>query len=513
MAQNLPDYDIIIAGGGLAGMIVATSAAYYSKQSLKILVIDRNSFLDLGKKTLNGWICGDAVGKNSVDFMTSRIGISWGWPEIEHPVKGVIAYSPDHKTGISFDGDGYILNRRLLPQKQLNDAKKLGIELMENVALRSLLVDDNFVIGVEGEDLKTKKVIKKTAKLTIDCTGVTSVLRSNLPIKSYIQKKIDRDDLESTGRYIYNFKINGEDKTYFDPDYCIIHLDQKIAPGGYAWVFPKGTHKVNIGLGVQQRAFNSYNKNQGSSKNLKNLIDEYVKINPVISAPELPNTDEDQGNTWGTWQVSVRRQNDCMVCNGYMLVGDSAWMPKPLDAGGIGPAIIAATIAGKDAVEAIQAGDISEKGLWQYNKHFIDDYGYKTAGLEVFRRMLQGLTNEQIDYGMRHFLSKMDIDKITQGEHPEFSTVDKLGMIIRGAMNKKLAEDLRYCASTNKVLTDHYRNYPDTPEGFPEWHNILIRHLENAFLRYKDNSSSAAAQSPGRISSHSTTGAKTTTTP
>ena len=189
MLQNRPDYDIIIAGGGLAGMIVASSAAYYSKQSFKILVIDRNSFSELGKKTINGWICGDAVGKNSVDYMTKRINISWGWPEIEHPVKGVIAYSPDHKTGISFDGDGYILNRRLLPQKQLNDARKLGIEIMENIALRSLLVDDNFVIGVEGEELNTKKVIKKTAKLTIDCTGVTSVLRSNLPVKSYIQKK------------------------------------------------------------------------------------------------------------------------------------------------------------------------------------------------------------------------------------------------------------------------------------------------------------------------------------
>jgi digeranylgeranylglycerophospholipid reductase len=193
-----------------------------------------------------------------------------------------------------------------------------------------------------------------------------------------------------------------------------------------------------------------------------------------------------------------------------MLVGDSAWMPKPLDAGGIGPAIIAATIAGKDAVEAIQAGDTSEKGLWQYNKHFIDDYGYKTAGLEVFRRMLQGLTNEQINYGMKHFLSKMDIDKITQGEHPEFSTVDKLGMIIRGAMNKKLAEDLKYCASINKTLTDHYYNYPETPEDFPGWHNVLIRHLEAAFLRYKDSSSTTG--SLGRISSHSTT-TTTTTTP
>ena len=35
------DYDIIVAGGGLAGLIVASSAMYYSKQSLKILVIDR----------------------------------------------------------------------------------------------------------------------------------------------------------------------------------------------------------------------------------------------------------------------------------------------------------------------------------------------------------------------------------------------------------------------------------------------------------------------------------------
>ena len=486
MSHNVPDYDIIIAGGGLAGMIVATSAAYYSKQSLKILVVDRNSFSDLGKKTMNGWICGDAVGKNSVDYMTSRIGISWGWPEIEHSVKGVIAYSPDHKTGISFDGDGYVLNRRLLPQKQLQDARKFGVEIMENIALRSLLKDGSFIIGVEGEDLKTKKIIKKTAKLTIDCTGVTSVLRTNLPIQSYIQKKIDRDDLESTGRYIYNFKVNGEDKTYFDPDYCIIHLDQNLAPGGYAWVFPKGPDKVNIGLGVQQLAFNLYNKSYGTNKNIKHLIDDYVKINPVITEPELPNTEEDQDNTWGTWQVSVRRQNDCLVGNGYMLVGDSAWMPKPLDAGGIGPAIIAATIAGKNAVESIQASDVSESGLWKYNTDFMSEYGYKTAGLEIFRRMLQSLSNEQIDYGMKNFLSKFDIEKIAQGEHPEFSTVDKLGMLIKGALNKNLAGNLKYTSQMNKKLVDHYHDYPQNPEGFTNWKNKLDLYLEEAYSYFKE---------------------------
>ena len=191
-------------------------------------------------------------------------------------------------------------------------------------------------------------------------------------------------------------------------------------------MFPKGENKVNIGLGVQQKLFDKANKESGRKRDLKKLIDDYVGVNPVISNPRLSKGEKDLGNEWGTWQVSVRRQNDCMVANGYIMVGDSAWMPKPLDAGGIGPAIIAATIAGKDMVEAIESGDVSENGLWKFNKNFINEYGYKTPGLEVFRRMLQQLTNEQINYGMKHFLSKMDIDKITNGEHPVFSTVAKL---------------------------------------------------------------------------------------
>ena len=479
------DYDIIVAGGGLAGMIVASSAAHYSKQSLRILIIDRNNLSSLGKKTLSGWICGDAVGKNTVEYMSSRIGIEWKYPEIEHPVKGVIAYSPDHQTAISFDGEGYILNRKLLPQKQMNDAVKAGIEIRDQITLRSLIVDNNSVIGVEGEDTFNRSLFKKTAKIVVDCTGVTSVLRNSLAIKSYIQRRIDRDDLEATGRYIYNFDVADQDNTFFDPDYCIIHLDQNLAPGGYGWVFPKGKDKANIGLGVQQKAFERRNKRMGIHIDLKKLIDEYVEVNPVIANPKIADSEMDEGNGWGTWQVSVRRQNDCMVANGYMLVGDAAWMPKPLDAGGIGPAIIAATIAGKDAVEAIEAEDVTENGLWKYNKNYVNDYGYKTAGLEVFRRMLQGLTNEQIDYGMKHFLSKMDIDKITNGEHPQFTSVDRLGMIIRGGMNRRLADGLKFTANMNEKLVEHYRNYPSNPEGFPDWQRILDGHLKEAFVKFK----------------------------
>ena len=483
MVTELRDYDIIVAGGGLAGMIVASSAAHYSRQSLKILVVDRNPSPQLGKKTISGWVCGDAVGKNSVDYMTSRIGIKWQSPEIEHPVKGVIAFSPDHETSISFDGEGYILNRKVLPQKQLDDALSAGIEIRYNLALRNVIFDDNRVIGLLGQDLETKSVFKKTCKIVIDCTGVTSVLRTNLPIRSYIQRKINRDDLEATGRYIYNFENGIDDNTYFDPNYCLIHLDQDIAPGGYAWVFPKGKNKVNIGLGVQQKSMEEHNKKHGLHKDLKTKIDDYVMMNPVIKNPHIAEGESDDGNSWGTWQVSVRRQNDCLVANGYMLVGDSAWMPKPLDAGGIGPAIIAATIAGKDAVQSIQANDYSEESLWQYNLDFVDAYGYKTAGLEVFRRLLQKLSNDQINFGMKHFLSKLDIENITNGEHPEFGMVDKLNMFIHGAINKSLAEDLKQTADVNKKLVVHYHNYPKVSNDFPEWQIGLSKLMSDAFVK------------------------------
>jgi len=94
------DYDAIVAGGGLAGTVAAQSVSYYSKQRLSILVIDRSPPLTPGLKNLSGWICGDAVSKETVDFMTEHIKVPWTEPEIEHKVKGVMAFSPDRETSI-----------------------------------------------------------------------------------------------------------------------------------------------------------------------------------------------------------------------------------------------------------------------------------------------------------------------------------------------------------------------------------------------------------------------------
>ena len=474
----MPDYDVIVAGGGLAGTVTAQALLHYGPE-LRVLVIDRNRPPMPGAKSAAGWVCGDAVSKEAVDYMSERTGVKWSSPEIEHRVKGVMAFSPDRETSIPFDGEGYMLNRRVLPERQNERTQKMGAEMESGVNLSALDYENGRVCGVHGTTLGGEKY-SRTCRLVIDATGMTSMLRAQVSNTDKMERRVDRRDVESTGRRIMYFEDGERDLSEFDPDYCIIHLDQDIAPGGYGWVFPKGKNKVNVGLGVEKTLLEARNRRMGKSDNVTSLIEEYIGRNRAMRDPRVSTDHADRDNASGNFQVSVRRQNDCMVSAGFMLVGDSAWMPKPLDAGGIGPALVAGTIAGRCAARALQAGDVSEAGLWQYNKDFVEEYGYKTAGLEVFRRLIQTLTNEQISYGMRHFLGNMDVEAISRGEHPDFGHLGKLSMAIRGALNKRLADGLRFTTAQNRALTAHYRAYPDGPDGFGPWKARLDQILDES---------------------------------
>ena len=70
------DYDVIIAGGGLAGTVVAHSVAKHSSRRLRTLVVDRSPESMPGSKSVSGWICGDAVSREAVDYMTKHTGVA-----------------------------------------------------------------------------------------------------------------------------------------------------------------------------------------------------------------------------------------------------------------------------------------------------------------------------------------------------------------------------------------------------------------------------------------------------
>ena len=486
VAQKKYDYDVIIAGGGMAGLITAASVGAFSHQKARVLVVDRNPEQAPGKKTINGWTCGDAVSKRSLDYVADNVGIRYGKPELEHPVEGVLVYSPDHETKVLFEGEGYILNRKILPKRQVEDARRLGVEFAFNVLCDRLYSEDGFVRGVIGRNLADGSEYKKTAKMVVDAAGSATKLRPNLPINSKIEKEINRDDLESTGRYIFDFEHGVEDSTWFDSKYAIIHLDQYLAPGGYCWTFCKGNSKVNIGLGVQKKALDARNKRFGRKDGLQELIDEYVRQNIVIRSPVQSPGEQDSGNTKGSWQVSVRRHNDCLVANGYAMVGDAAWMARPIDAGGIGPSIYASVMLGRVIAKALEANDTSEEGLWEYNLDYMRHHGYQMASFEVLRRYLQTLTNDQISYGMKYFLSEDDVAAIVNREHPKFSRLKLLNpaLMARVMRQPDLARGLQFTAKKSEELIEHNMNYPEKPSGFDEWNKKLHSALGEAFEKF-----------------------------
>lgn len=478
--MNDKAYDVIVAGAGMAGSLAATMLARNGKS---VLLIDRNKRGEAGKKTNWGWVCGDAVAKSHLDFIHEHIGdVAFSKPELDQEVDGVYAISPDMKSKFLFEGRGYVLNRPLFERKLLDAAIKSGAEYVSEFDVEGPLVENSFVVGIHGRD-KDHDQRRIKAKITIDALGIATNLRRKLPDNPYVDRQIDIDDVESTGRFIYSFEPVKEDKLFYDPRNALIHLNQELAPGGYGWVFPKSGGRVNIGLGVQRRSLELRNKKLGRNDTLHSLIDAYVKYNPVISNPEIDH--EGFNNGKGYWSVAVRRQLESLVFNGYMGAGDSMAMPNPISAGGIGPALVAGVLAGENAANALEERDFSVKGLWSYNLAFNQEYGKKTAGLEVFRIYLQSLNNDIINYGMRTFLTAKEAEDLSYGLVPELSISSKFKMILKGASNINAFANLLYVVKKMKALNETYERYPENPEGFERWRAEVTKHMGEAKERFK----------------------------
>jgi digeranylgeranylglycerophospholipid reductase len=465
-----PEYDAVVVGAGVAGCMAATALGTHAKGS-KILLVDRNPKTEPGKKTTQGWICGDALGEHHAKFVHERLGITFGPPEIENRVDAVFVCSPDRGVSHPFEGSGFLLDRPKFAHRLLNEAQKTGIKYRDLTQAVGLLTEGKFVTGIACQDQGGKQLrsTRITSKLVIDASGMSTVLRRNLSIPSHIEKEIDKDDVEPTIRM--NARL--ADGAKVDTSRCEIYLDAERAPGGYMWMFPKSSNKVNLGLGVQQKR---------SRKSLETLLKEWIAETPVFKGL-TPLTDS--GNLPGAWPVSVRHQNDSLVANGFMIVGDAGWFPNPISAGGIGPSMTGGVIAGETAANALQAGDVSEANMWQYNTRYVEKYGKKTAALEAFRIYLQTLDNSELNYGMRNFVTNKEAVAFTWGEVPEMNIAERIVKAALGLRKFSAFRNLAFSVSKMNLLNRLYSQYPETPSGFSEWKKEVVAALSEVRARFR----------------------------
>jgi flavin-dependent dehydrogenase len=470
------NYDVIVAGAGVSG---ATAAAMAGKLGKKVLLLDRNTDLEPGKKTVWGWVCGDAVARSHITFTQKNLGNTFSNEALGLKVDGVIALSPDLGYKLPFDGEGYSLERPVFGKELFDEAIKNGAEFRGKFSVEGPIIEDNKVKGVFGKNEKGEAE-KITGKITIDALGIASLLRRKLPENQYIDKEIDYEDLELTGRFIYKTDESVDDPKYYDKKNALIHLNQQMAPGGYGWVFPKTNGRVNVGLGVQHRSLEARNKKFGATDNLKSLIEKYVKWNPLFKNYQL---DSSHKNGEGYWSVSVRRQMEGMAYPGYLGAGDSMASANPLSAGGIGPALIGGVLAGKAAATAVETGDTSLEGLWNYNVEYVKQYGKSMAGMEIFRIFLQSMNNQDIDYGMKNFITYEEAVEITYGRIPELSLTKKVSKFVKGVGAIRAFKDLVWTTNKMKELNAIYAKYPTSPAEFPQFKKTVIATVNEAKAR------------------------------
>jgi len=431
---------VIVVGAGTGGCLAAKTTA---EAGLKVCLIERKKREEIGEK-----ICGDAMGEHHL----KNLGLEKPQNgELEKRIEGIKIYSPDLETVFTIaheDFVGYLLNRRLFGQWLLKKALDEGAILLDSTQCLEPMIAKGLVTGVSAKNLKTGKNIQLRGKVVLDASGFLAVIRRKLPKQMRIENEVANEDVEACYREIRQLRQEAENTKY-----CEIYFNQNVTPGGYAWIFPKSGAKVNAGLGICM---------QGKFPNPKSQFYKHILTKPMFEGSLLLN--------YGAWYDPTRKPLDNMVGNGIAIIGDAACLVNPIHGGGIGPSMLSGYLAGKTIIEALEKGDVSQKSLWHYNRKYMEMYGTKQAGLDVFRMLL--LTSHDVDlsYGMKYkLLTEEDVLKAGLGEDFRLNITETAKRVFRGLGRLRFLNKLRLTANLIKQVQAHYRNYPETPENFEGW--------------------------------------------
>jgi len=440
-------YDLLVVGAGVAGCMAARVAA---GRGLSVCIVDVKPRERIGEK-----VCADAIGKHHFD----RLGLAYPrGEELKARIRGVRVFSPSKRVSYFVEGNGFIVNRRPFGQRLLRGALDVGAELLDEAKALRPLIKDGFVVGAEVKR-KPEGKMEVYAEVTIDASGFLATLRSKMPPEAGFPTKIDRRDYCVGYREVR--ELEGE---LDEPDVCHIYLSSALAPGGYAWVFPAGEGKANVGLGVQAVE---------GHPNPRSLLYERVLSWTLFEGSRVLEA--------GGWFIPTRRPLENMVWNGFMVAGDAACQANPLHGGGIGQSLLGGSLAAEVASDAVEAGDVSLKALWVYNVRFMQLMGARNAELDVFRIFLQKLTDDEIEYGMsKRLITEEELARVSEGESISLSAFAKISKALRALGRPGFLRRLSRTLKLMRAVRSHYDAYPEEPEGFRAWREEAQRLFEAA---------------------------------
>jgi digeranylgeranylglycerophospholipid reductase len=330
----VPDVDVVVAGGGPAGLQFAREVATRSNYS--VLVLEANDALTDNDKSSGGTF-GDLIEGFDV------------------PADVLM----DQPSGITFEAPGasttlpipcYVLDFPALLAFLGRDAETAGARIETGARVREPVVSDGRVRGVTYRSDEGSRQV--TADVVVDATGPAGTLVSELGLYDPDAAPLAvGKEYEVTGRY--------------SMDSLLFRLDHEFAPGGYAWTFPAGEGVFKAGVCWFTEEFAARADGDRS-------IDDYVET--WLAADDRWTPDEVRAVHAGKAGVdgSVNRR----VTDGLVAVGDAVSSINPLLGEGIRPAFQSARLAAETIVDALTTADTSADRLRAYERRWNAEYGH-----------------------------------------------------------------------------------------------------------------------------------------
>ena len=358
-------YDVVVVGGRIAGSV---SSFFASKNGANVLMIEKRQEIGIPLQ------CAEATHENT--FKT--IGIKPSDKYVRTEIYGGDLYSPDG-TSFRMEGDdekGFILDRKVFDKALATKSANAGTDIMVKTAVKDLIIRNGAISGVVAKHLG------KTMEIEADLVIAADGIESNIARMAGLNSLWEVNDICSCAQY----KIVGIET---DPHYMQFYFGNKIAPGGYAWIFPNDGGVTNVGIGVRSSKKTAYDYLNNFTSKLNGKI---IEIN-VGGVPV-------SGNIKKTY------------ADGLMVVGDAAGHVDPITGGGIDLTTSCAKIAGLVAVEAINKGNSSSKFLKIYEDRWKEEIGDKIKRSLKYRKIMDKINDEELNT-LARFLKEKDLNSIS----------------------------------------------------------------------------------------------------
>jgi digeranylgeranylglycerophospholipid reductase len=318
-------------GGGPAGLIAAREMAA-ARRALAVIVVERDGAVGTPVR------CGEGVGSAGLSEFLNPSGAPW----VSRRITRVVFRAPNGCEVRVAEGDvGYILDRSRFEPVLAAQASDAGAEIRTSVEAVGMRRDGNrWCVTLRTAGAADGGEIR--ARVVSGADGVEGWVGRWAGIDTRVRSR----DMESCAQYVV------EDDT-FDPDAIVLHFGDRVAPGGYAWVFPKGERAANVGLGVLGL--------RARGRSAVEWLDAYV-------ASHFPRAALTSRTVGGVIVAPTLRTT---VADGLILCGDAAHMINPLSGGGIVNAMKAGRLAAESIVVALAQGDTSAAALAPYHTRWM----------------------------------------------------------------------------------------------------------------------------------------------